>query len=63
MARGVMESLEDLHHDGTTSMMMAPDPNLAQRAQRNIHVMDGQTLDFAEKARTRGHAAQQQLAA
>jgi putative ABC transport system ATP-binding protein len=42
MARGVMELLEDINAQGTTILMVTHDPELAARAQRNIHVIDGQ---------------------
>jgi putative ABC transport system ATP-binding protein len=45
MARGVMTLLEDLHRDGATIVMVTHDPQLALRAQRNVHVVDGQVVD------------------
>jgi putative ABC transport system ATP-binding protein len=45
MARGVMSLLEDLHRDGATIVMVTHDPQLALRAQRNVHVVDGQVVD------------------
>jgi len=50
MARSVMELLEELHRDGATIVMVTHDPQLAARAQRNVHVIDGQVVDFAELA-------------
>ena len=47
MARSVMELLEELHRDGATIVMVTHDPQLAARAQRNVHVIDGQVVDFA----------------
>ncbi|MBL8297177.1 MAG: ABC transporter ATP-binding protein [Rhodanobacteraceae bacterium] len=46
MARGVMELLEDINRQGTTIIMVTHDPELAARAQRNVHVIDGQVTDF-----------------
>ncbi|GAA0740394.1 ABC transporter ATP-binding protein [Ideonella azotifigens] len=46
MARGVMELLEELHREGATIVMVTHDPQLAARAQRHVHVMDGQVLDL-----------------
>ena len=46
MARGVMELLEEINRQGTTIIMVTHDPELAARAQRNVHVMDGQVTDF-----------------
>lgn len=47
MARSVMELLEELHRDGATIVMVTHDPQLAARAQRNVHVIDGQVVDVA----------------
>ncbi len=41
MARSVMELLEEINNDGTTVIMVTHDPLLAQRAQRNVHIIDG----------------------
>lgn len=46
MARGVMELLEEINRQGTTIIMVTHDPELAARAQRNVHVIDGQVTDF-----------------
>ena len=45
MARGVMELLEEINAAGTTIVMVTHDPELARRAQRNVHVLDGRVLD------------------
>ncbi|MCY4746920.1 ABC transporter ATP-binding protein [Pelomonas sp. UHG3] len=50
MARSVMELLEELHRDGATIVMVTHDPQLAARAQRNVHVIDGQVVDLAATA-------------
>jgi len=53
MARGVMELLEEINAAGTTIIMVTHDPDLARRAQRNVHVLDGQVseqLKFVEAA-------------
>ncbi|MEK8033792.1 ABC transporter ATP-binding protein [Ideonella sp. DXS29W] len=47
MARGVMDLLEELHLEGATIVMVTHDPQLAARAQRNVHVIDGQVVDIA----------------
>ncbi|MGN7875035.1 ABC transporter ATP-binding protein [Roseateles sp. 22389] len=47
MARSVMDLLEELHRDGATIVMVTHDPQLAARAQRNVHVIDGQVVDIA----------------
>jgi putative ABC transport system ATP-binding protein len=53
MARGVMELLEEINEQGTTIVMVTHDPELARRAQRNVHVIDGQVTDLAEEPRVR----------
>jgi len=47
MARSVMDLLEELHREGATIVMVTHDPQLAARAQRNVHVIDGQVVDMA----------------
>jgi putative ABC transport system ATP-binding protein len=49
MARGVMALLEELHADGATIVMVTHDPELAARAQRNIHVVDGRVVDMVRE--------------
>jgi putative ABC transport system ATP-binding protein len=46
MARGVMELLEEINGQGTTIIMVTHDPELAARAQRNVHIIDGQVTDL-----------------
>ncbi|HTT01727.1 MAG TPA: ABC transporter ATP-binding protein [Steroidobacteraceae bacterium] len=46
MARQVMDLLEQINEMGTTIILVTHDPELARRAQRNIHVIDGQISDF-----------------
>jgi len=50
MARGVMELLEEINAEGTTILMVTHDPELAQRSQRNVHIIDGQVSDLVRKA-------------
>ena len=45
MARGVMTLIEELHQDGATIVMVTHDPAIAARAQREIHILDGQVVD------------------
>jgi putative ABC transport system ATP-binding protein len=52
MARSVMELLEELHRDGATIVMVTHDPQLAARAQRNVHVIDGQVVDLSAELKT-----------
>ncbi len=51
MARSVMDLLEELHREGATIVMVTHDPQLAARAQRNVHVIDGQVVDVAADLR------------
>jgi putative ABC transport system ATP-binding protein len=48
MARQVMELLEEINGRGTTIIMVTHDPELARRAHRNVHMLDGQVTDFTE---------------
>ena len=47
MARGVMELLEEINTAGTTIVMVTHDPELAARAQRNVHIVDGMATDLS----------------
>jgi putative ABC transport system ATP-binding protein len=49
MARGVMELLEAINAKGTTILMVTHDPELAVRAQRNVHIIDGQVSDLVRR--------------
>ncbi|MCF7222315.1 ABC transporter ATP-binding protein [Marilutibacter chinensis] len=63
MARGVMELLEEINVNGTTIVMVTHDPELAARAQRNVHIVDGMATDvsvepsLARVAKTSRHEA------
>jgi putative ABC transport system ATP-binding protein len=52
MARSVMELLEEINAGGTTILMVTHDPELAVRAQRNVHIIDGQVSDLVRKTPT-----------
>ncbi|MEH6420341.1 ABC transporter ATP-binding protein [Pseudomonas sp. CGJS7] len=45
MASGVMDLLEEIHAAGSTIVIVTHDRDLAARAQRNVHIVDGQTAD------------------
>jgi putative ABC transport system ATP-binding protein len=45
MADVVMQLLESINKEGTTIVMVTHDPDLARRAQRNIHILDGRASD------------------
>jgi len=49
MARSVMELLEQINAKGTTILMVTHDPELATRAQRNVHIIDGQVSDLVRR--------------
>jgi len=46
MARGVLELLEEINQQGATIVMVTHDPELAARAQRNVHIVDGTATDL-----------------
>ena len=62
MARGVMELLEDINAKGTTIVMVTHDPELAARAQRNVHIVDGMATDLSVESSLR-RVATESLAA
>ena len=64
MARSVMELLEDINSRGTTIVMVTHDPELAARAQRNVHIVDGMATDLSiEPGLSRAMHAQSEDAA
>jgi putative ABC transport system ATP-binding protein len=46
MARQVLDLLEQINEMGTTIIMVTHDIELARRAHRNVHVVDGQISDL-----------------
>ncbi len=46
MAREVMQLLEELNANGTTVVIVTHDSELAARAQRNVHIVDGVAADL-----------------
>jgi putative ABC transport system ATP-binding protein len=46
MAAQVMALLEEINRSGTTIVMVTHDPDLAARAHRNIHILDGRASDL-----------------
>ncbi|MEZ0471009.1 ABC transporter ATP-binding protein [Luteimonas salinilitoris] len=57
MARSVMELLEDINAQGTTVVMVTHDPELAARAQRNVHIVDGVATDVVREPALVGRGA------
>ncbi len=51
MARSVLELLEDINEQGTTIVMVTHDQELAARAQRNVHIVDGMATDLSVEPR------------
>lgn len=47
MARSVLELIEEINAKGTTIVMVTHDPELAARAQRNVHIVDGMATDLS----------------
>jgi putative ABC transport system ATP-binding protein len=47
MAREVLEILEQLNAGGTTVVIVTHDQELAARARRNVHIVDGSATDLA----------------
>ena len=45
-ARGVMGLIEDLHRQGGTIVLVTHDPQVAARAQRQIHIVDGRIVEL-----------------
>jgi putative ABC transport system ATP-binding protein len=46
MAREVMQLLEELNAQGTVVVIVTHDPEIAARAQRNVHIVDGVAADL-----------------
>jgi putative ABC transport system ATP-binding protein len=47
MAREVMQLLEELNTQGTIVVIVTHDPEIAARAKRNVHLVDGVVTDLA----------------
>ena len=39
--KAVMEILRDIHHNGTTILMVTHDPRFVKMADRLVHMLDG----------------------
>jgi putative ABC transport system ATP-binding protein len=46
MARQVLELIEQINRMGTTIIMVTHDPELARRARRRVHLVDGRIADL-----------------
>jgi len=47
MANDIMDLLEKINATGTTVVMVTHDPELANRASRQIHLLDGKLIDLS----------------
>ena len=59
MARQIVDLLGEINRQGTTIILVTHDPELARRAHRNVHVMDGEVTDlkpYAARAAASGAA-------
>ncbi len=52
MANEIMDLLEKVNDTGTTVIMVTHDPELANRAQRQIHLLDGRLIDLETEVPT-----------
>ncbi|MCP4662896.1 MAG: ABC transporter ATP-binding protein [bacterium] len=50
MALDIMDLLEEIHAEGTTVIMVTHDPELASRAERQVHLLDGRVIDLRSEA-------------
>ena len=41
--------MEEINASGTTIILVTHDPELAVRAQRNVHIIDGQVSDLVRR--------------
>jgi len=48
MANDIMDLLERINETGTTVIMVTHDPELANRAHRQIHLLDGRQIDLQQ---------------
>jgi putative ABC transport system ATP-binding protein len=52
MAGQVLDLITDINQSGTTILMVTHEPELASRAQRQVHMVDGQVTDITSTAET-----------
>jgi len=50
MANEILDLLETINSKGTTVVMVTHDPELANRASRQIHLLDGKLIDLEREA-------------
>ena len=61
MAQSILELIEQINAQGTTVIMVTHDSELAARAPRNVHIVDGIATDMSEKPGHQDSAAQDQV--
>jgi putative ABC transport system ATP-binding protein len=49
MARRILELLEQVNRTGVTVVMVTHAPELAARAHRKLHILDGRAIDPLER--------------
>jgi putative ABC transport system ATP-binding protein len=57
MARRILEILEEVNRTGVTVLMVTHAPELAARAHRKLHILDGRAIDPLERRRGPGAPA------
>jgi putative ABC transport system ATP-binding protein len=57
MSNQIMDLLEAINAAGTTILMVTHNPELAERAHRTIHIVDGQIDEIREMSRAEASAA------
>src|SRR3954462_822394 len=57
MARRILELLEEVNRTGVTVVMVTHAPELAARAHRKLHILDGRAIDPLERRRGAATAA------
>ncbi|WP_369981502.1 ABC transporter ATP-binding protein [Xanthomonas bundabergensis] len=61
MAQSILELIEQINAQGTTVIMVTHDSELAARAPRNVHIVDGIATDMSDKPGRQGPATQGQV--
>ena len=57
MARRILQLLQDVNAGGVTVVMVTHAPELAARAHRKLHILDGRAIDPLERRRTQASPA------
>ncbi|MDL5364783.1 ABC transporter ATP-binding protein [Xanthomonas sp. NCPPB 2654] len=62
MAQSILELIEQINAQGTTVIMVTHDSELAARAKRNVHIVDGIATDLSGKPRNENSLTQDNTA-